>query len=539
VKRFALGLVFSCLLGIIVFGQGRVTKAPRHIDTGPQCNPNPDPTLQGILSAQDVCTVIQNAAASVSSPLVIAVTDRQGNILAVYDKANAPTTSTGNYSATVSAHELAVSLARTGTFFANDQAPLSSRTVRFITETHFPPGVINSFNDGQYGIENTNRGCPFDQTLSPGVPLTPFNVTLAPGVNLPRSTSIDGTGPGLGISTGKKDIYDSDQNAVNPGGVPLYKVNPAGQPIEVGGIGVVAPAGPMSNAIAEYAAFIGANKMGGPVAIYAPPPGIVLAGGVALPFINQTTMPAGQTPGLPNDGTYFVNPMNSPAPDPVGNLIQPRAGMYLTLDDVNSITAMANAEAAQTRAVIRLPPGARAKFVISISDLDGSLLSIYREPDATIFSIDVSVAKSRNVIYFSQYPGNDLPGIPPGTAVTNRTIFFGSGPMFPPGIDNTAPGPFFNLFQFDIAHPCTMGANTVMSRLNQNGVLFFAGSLPLYKNGLLVGGLGVSGDGVDQDDFVTAAGAINFQAPANIRADQITIRNVRMPYQKFPRDPTL
>jgi uncharacterized protein GlcG (DUF336 family) len=501
------------------------------ISAVPQCNPNP---LQpGILSAQDVCAIVANAAASVSSPLVIAVTDRQGNILAVYDKANAPTTAIGNLSTVVDAHELAVSLARTGTFFANDQAPLSSRTVRFITETHFPPGVINTFNDGQYGIENTNRGCPFNQALSPGKPLTPFNVTLAAGVNLPRSTSIDGTGPGLGITTGKANIYDSDQNAVNPGGVPLYKINPQGQPIEVGGIGVVGP----TAAISEYAAFIGANTQPGPVAIYAPPPGIVLAGGVALPFINQTSMPAGITTGSA-DGSYFVNPTNSPAPDPVGNLIDVRDGMVLTKEDVNSIITLANAEAAQTRAVIRLPPGAKAKFVISVADLDGSMLGIFREQDATIFSIDVSVAKSRNVIYFSQHPGTDLPGIPPGTAVTNRTIFFGSGPQFPPGIDATTPGPFFDLFQYDIAHPCTMGSNTVFNPLNQNGVLFFAGSLPLYKNGMLVGGLGVSGDGVDQDDFVTAAGAINFQAPANIRADQIIIRGVRMPYQKFPRDPT-
>jgi hypothetical protein len=68
--------------------------------------------------------------------------------------------------------------------------------------------------------------------------------------------------------------------------------------------------------------------------------------------------------------------------------------------------------------------------------------------------------------------------------------------------------------------------------------VFFPGSLPLYKNGVLVGGLGVSGDGVDQDDFATAAGAKGFEAPASIRADRIIIRNVRLPYQKFPRNPT-
>jgi hypothetical protein len=31
---------------------------------------------------------------------------------------------------------------------------------------------------------------------------------------------------------------------------------------------------------------------------------------------------------------------------------------------------------------------------------------------------------------------------------------------------------------------------------------------------------------------------MNFQAPVNIRADQVVIDNVRLPYQKFPRNPT-
>jgi hypothetical protein len=54
----------------------------------------------------------------------------------------------------------------------------------------------------------------------------------------------------------------------------------------------------------------------------------------------------------------------------------------------------------------------------------------------------------------------------------------------------------------------------------------------------LVGGLGVSGDGVEQDDYVTAAGAAGFEAPVAMRADQISISGVRLPYFKFPRNPT-
>ena len=70
------------------------------------------------------------------------------------------------------------------------------------------------------------------------------------------------------------------------------------------------------------------------------------------------------------------------------------------------------------------------------------------------------------------------------------------------------------------------------------GSYFFPGSTGLYRNGNLIGGLGVSGDGVDQDDYVTSAAAAEFQAPANLRADQIFIRGVRLPYFKFPRNPT-
>jgi uncharacterized protein GlcG (DUF336 family) len=204
---------------------------------------------------------------------------------------------------------------------------------------------------------------------------------------------------------------------------------------------------------------------------------------------------------------------------------------------VSNIISQAVTTAEITRAVIRLPSGSRTRMTIAVTDLDGTVLGLHRMPDATVFSIDVAVAKARNVIYFSNPSGTtDLPGVPAGTAVTNRTIGFGAQPFYPPGIDGSAAGPFFNLYTFDLAHPCTQGAQA--ANANQSGIVFFPGSVPLYKNGVLVGGLGVSGDGVDQDDFVTAAGAKGFEAPDNIRADQVIVDSVRLPYLKFPRNPT-
>ena len=446
--------------------------------------------------------------------MVIAVADRAGTILAVFENAGAPATSTGNFAAVVDSHELAVALARTAAFFSNDQAPLSSRTVRFISGIHFPPGVENAPNGDLYSIENTNRGCP-------------LNAAFLPGQNISPARSIDGLSLGLGIITGKADVMDSDPTSVNPGGVPLFKNGHV-----VGGIGVVSSSAPA----AEFAAFSGASVSGFlPSPSQLPPPGVVILGGIALPFVNQTTPPNGIGPGT-TTGTYTLGPLNGGLP-PEGDLVGPAAGSSLSQSDVTAIIGQAVATAEITRAVIRLPPDSPTSMTIAVTDLDGTVLGLHRMPDATVFSVDVAVAKARNVIYYSGASGTpDLPGIPGGTAVTNRTIGFGAQPLFPPGIDDSGLGPFFSLYTFDLANPCTQGSQT--ANANQNGIVFFPGSVPLYKNGVLVGGLGVSGDGVDEDDYVTNGGANGFEAPDNIRADQVIIEGVRMPYLKFPRNPT-
>ena len=134
-------------------------------------SPPPPPPPPQALSQSDVSAVVQAAAQTVNSDtMVIAVVDRLGRILAVYKEPSAPAIVVGNFSQMVPSDELAVSLARTGAFFSNDQAPLSSRTVRFISGTHFPPEVMNTSNGALYGIENTNRGCTLSSTLSATVP---------------------------------------------------------------------------------------------------------------------------------------------------------------------------------------------------------------------------------------------------------------------------------------------------------------------------------------------------------------------------------
>ena len=489
-------------------------------NTNPAAIPTSSPnTANNVLTQAEVDSIVTATAASVNVPLVIAVSDRRGQILAVYTKANAPGTALANFSVPQPAYQVAAALARAAAYFSDDQAPVSTRTVRFLSGDNFPPGSVNSEAGGLYGIENTNRGCS-------------LNTTYLPGQSIPLPTLLGSTSPGLGIITGKVDLLDSDPMAVNPGGVPIFKNGRV-----AGGVGVVAaPALANYNAAVEYAAVAGTIDNG--FAPVVPSPGVVVVNGVTLPFVQQTTLPPGLSAGAA-DGAYTLGPVAGSGAAPEGDLITEQAGGPggLTLAQVQQIVSNAESTGAATRSALRLPVGSRASFVIAVADLDGNLLALYSMPDATTFSVDVAVAKSRNVVYFSGTPNpSDLPGVPPGTAVTTRAIGFAAQPFYPSGINGTQPGPFYPLYTNDVANPCTQGSQP--TNANQNGIAFFPGGVPLYLNGKLVGGLGVSGDGADEDDYTAAGGAQGFEAPDNIRADQIVLLGVRLPYQSFPANPT-
>jgi uncharacterized protein GlcG (DUF336 family) len=519
-KTLALGIFLALgiagALAMLLMGCGSGSSAP----VAP-----PVPAVQA-LQAADVQNIVQAAVNSVNANLAVAVVDRAGFVLGVFRTQNAPATAVGNFGQLQNANDVAVALARTGAFFSNDQAPLSSRTVRFISGIHFPPGVMNQPPADLYGIENTNRGC----TLI-GNPA--FENKIPPSLAL-------GGGFGLGVLTGKADAMDSNTMAVNPGGVPIFYKN-----VVVGGIGVVTASSNLN--VAEFAAFAGAtSERSGPTDTFGPTPvapGVVFIGGIALPFVSQTSRPAGFSAGpVAGTGTYVVAPANSQGQPPEGDLIAPAAGPQggLSAVDVKLILDNAEATANTTRAAIRLPLGSKAKMVIAVADLDGTIIGLRRMPDSTIFSIDVAASKARNMVYFNSTARTaaDLNGVPMGTAVTNRTISFGSQPLYPPGIDGSSAGPFFNLYTMDLANPCTQGFQSGAANANKSGIVFFPGSAGLFRSGALVGGLGVSGDGVDQDDYVTNAGTKGFEAPAGIRADQFMDQGVRLPYFKFPRNPT-
>ena len=535
------------------------------------------------LRAAEVAAVLNAAVTALSdATLAVAVVDRGGAILGVLAR-----------TADAGLRDRAVSLARTGAFFSNDRAPLSSRTVRFISGIHFPPGVPNASNAALYGIENTNRGCQLDAQgdavfTQPLVRPRSIEGTFGSGAAGATPTPCrpsDTRGCSPGIVTGKPNLLDNAglplDVPVDPGGLPLYRGGRV-----IGGIGVAG----VTPDRAEFAAArgaVGAPGTGITTAIAfpdpLPAPGAVYIEGIRLPFFSNCTTsacvtaavtqgPPGVTPGSMSGVTTVVAPRDGGV-DPDGYLIGPSGSASsvsggLTVDDVRRLVTQAIAKAEVTRAQIRLPSGQTTRMIIAVSDQTGKLLAAYRMPDATFFSLDVATAKARNAYYFSSPEGYAVlrqqlenspldyrwePAPPAGQAwaITNRTLSFGGQPLFPPGIDlekRPSPGPWFEMFTYDSQNPCTEGPGPTRGGnrnfLNQSGIVWFPGSAPLYRNGQLVGGIGVSGDGVEQDDYVTAGAVAGFEPPEELRVDRSEIitpegRRVRLPYAKFPRNPEI
>jgi uncharacterized protein GlcG (DUF336 family) len=258
--------------------------------------------------------------------------------------------------------------------------------------------------------------------------------------------------------------------------------------------------------------------------------------------------------------------------DPILDSTGSQVSAQITQQDVETIIQNSIDRAQEVRAGIRLlpdgTPGARTRMVFAVADYDGEILGLYRMPDATYFSIAVAVAKARNMAYYNSAaevnPVDLCAANQLGRAHTNRTFRFLADPRFPDGIDFADAG-CFSILNDPGIDPLTAENITlptpasdfqsvlgftrfnpernfhrqadITTSLNENGVVFFPGAAPLYKSAGLIGGLGVSGDGVDQDDVVAASGAFGFTPPPGLTVDHIKVDGVSLPYHKFLRNP--
>jgi uncharacterized protein GlcG (DUF336 family) len=491
------------------------------------------------LTLADVNTVLAQAAkaASIYSPnSVIAVSDREGYILAVYGVSGPP-----------SGFPVinAIDKAATAAYLSSNGEAFTSRTAGFIIQPHFPPGISN---------------------VAPG-PLTGVGLSSLPfsDVNHFRTPA----NPTAGIA--------NTSLSGNPGGVPLYKNG-----VLVGGVGVD------SNPFLSALVFEAGDDIDENIAVmaqggYGPPSTIVatqvLLNGIRLPYTDFAGAPVGTaalvpgnflagfpataSPGAPFQ-TLFPNPfpdipggqvrnqiISSPIATPVNG--QPR----LTAAEVTTILHQAAQRAAVTRGAIRNPIGPAEVFIVVIDYYANTaapnapaVLGSFRTPDATLFSYDVAAQKARTALFFSN---NTM-------ALSSRGVGFLAQGTYPPGIDGTATGPYGPptygpsdpAFPANPLFPGTFGLQTSVSILPNagipltpingylpNGITVFPGGFPLYRNGVLIGAVGVSGDGVDQDDIIAASATVGFEAPTAIRSDQFAFRGARLPYAKFPQNSSL
>jgi uncharacterized protein GlcG (DUF336 family) len=137
-----------------------------------------------------------------------------------------------------------------------------------------------------------------------------------------------------------------------------------------------------------------------------------------------------------------------------------------------------------------------------VVDRSGRLLTLKSMDDAWEGSKDIAIAKARTAAFFSSN----------ANALTSRTIGVLSQAHFPSVTDMAGP-------LWGIGNSNQTGITGGADR--RNGLITFPGGLPLYKNNVLVGGIGVSGDGVDQDEAVAIKGATGFEAPVAIRVNTV------------------
>jgi uncharacterized protein GlcG (DUF336 family) len=274
--------------------------------------------------------------------------------------------------------------------------------------------------------------------------------------------------------------------------------------------------------------------------------------------------------------------------------IRPGTDGGLSAADVTALLEEAFRVMSAARGQIRHPLDSRAQVSMAVVDTNGAVLGLVRAPDAPIFGIDVSIQKARTAAYFSSAAATAALG---GSADPNVRAFYAAAqplltsnwafsdraignihrPHFPDGEVAQPPGPLsrpiaqFNPFStglqsaliqaevkahvgFVLGAPADVPAQCASpsggARL-ANGMQIFPGSVPIYHGGTLVGAIGVSGDGIDQDDMTAFLGTYNAglrlgtlgNADPARRSDQIVLqvgtRQARLRYVNCPFAPFL
>jgi len=255
----------------------------------------------------------------------------------------------------------------------------------------------------------------------------------------------------------------------------------------------------------------------------------------------------GSSGGSGGGGTPAPTP--APAPAPTNNYVAP-AQLSLSAADVGRVVAQAVAQADALGRPATIAVVDRVGNVLAVFRMDGApaTAAIPDAPNganADVQGLDVpseaaAIAKAITGAYLSSS----------GNAFSTRTASMIVQPHFPPapttaGLES---GPLFGV-QFSQL-PCSdlsarlggPGGAMIGPKRSPLGLSADPGDFPLYKNGVVVGGVGAIADGVygfdpnvldvenDVDELIALAGTVGFEAPAEIRAERIFVDGTALRY---------
>ena len=612
--------------------------------------------VEGIISQ-----AFQEARAQGTDRVTIAVVDRVGNVLGVFESAQAlsesaaganvvinsgrfssnlpPFTSVGTAIATfgsdpavqksgiggvkskglentqVPSAIAAISKAITGAYLSSEGNAFSSFTAAQIIQEHFAPGVDGQPSGPLFGVQFSQLPCGDLTTQGETVGIGPRRSPLGfSGQRGGLPLYLNGTPVG-GIGVISTRTYSIELNINSP----AYSTDEA--IALAGGFYYQAPTDRMASRITvgglnlRYTSLSANQIKSNPAG--APSLASVIKSGQG----NFVSVP-GYYPASDGArrGMAFGQPASGIAPAPApfkglgayvltdaakNNRYAPTPGAFngkqqLTASDVTQLLKNAIRVARTSRSQIRQPLNSTARLSIAVVDYQGKILGILRNQDSPVFSTDVAVQKARTSAFFSQkntasrlngtvlakyvtraqsviIPTAEGKFLANGYAVTPRALGNINRPLLPDGISGTPAGPFSLPYQTDtsfspgsnvwspfntglpldlvftdllyaITNPygtapqqpiqdCALSiGDSVIPGSLANGIQAFAGGVPIYKGGVLVGAIGESGDGVDQDDMAGFLSAYQTglntkpqvtNANKNIRSNRLTFNNGR------------
>src|SRR6185295_13677069 len=511
----------------------RVRVAIGHVGGGPPNDPDsvPTPGTESLVStpglpktttltADDVKTIVAQAASAaigLNHPVNIVVMDREANVIGSFAMSGSPATTTirgngtlgrGLEGAVVLSSQAAMAKAATAAFFSTHGNAFTTRTAGFIIQEHFPPGISFRPAGPLYGVQFSSLPCG----------------------------DINRTNGQLGLSG-------------DPGGLPIYKNGEPAGGVGIEGDGLYTVDRDPADNDQPFEELIAASAVRGyeaPALIRADN---ILVDGIRLPYSNvsnpptPSTIPFGSLVGASIFFPAAGAPDSQFTPAVVGGIsgevdtrffpfiagTAPSGTNALTAADVQTVISHAAQQANITRAAIRQPLGSNARVTMAVVDAEGVVLGLFRQQDAPVFGFDVAVQKARTAAFFSgsnaaarlraaglgafvDRAATDGLKLDGSVAFTDRANGFLHRPFFPDGINDTAAGPFstpitewspFNDgLQLEIIKTNLVSVLTPpFTPLFQcttipglaNGIQMFPGSVPLYKNGVLVGAIGISG----------------------------------------------